>query len=273
VQQSNESTSNSKKNKPPLMSGRGLPLIMAVLSLFLIWEIAAYIWNKPYILPTVEATFVYMWKQLQTPEFVKALSASSFRLVVGYPAACFIGAALGLLAGLSKGFKSYLRSLIAILQAIPPIVWVPFFTIILGYGHLPIIIVILIASFFPMALSVMNATESVNKTHLELAMVMGANRRQLLTKVFTPETLPAVITGAQVSFGNAWRSLVSSEMVTGAAIGLGFNISSASEIANMKGVLMGIVVIGGIAVFLDLVVLEWIKRKVLRYRYVTGGNP
>jgi len=195
-----------------------------------------------------------------------------YRLAVGYPVAVLLGASLGLLAGLSKTFYAYLRSIIAILQSIPPITWVPFFVIIFQYGHMPIIAVITVASFFPMALSVMNATEGVNKTHIELAKVLGANKKQLLRKVYLPESLPFVITGAQVAFGNAWRSLIAAEMVGGASVGLGFSISYSGEIANMKGVMMGILVIGTIAIILDLVVLEWIKRKVLKYRYVSGGG-
>jgi ABC-type nitrate/sulfonate/bicarbonate transport system permease component len=61
----------------------------------------------------------------------------------------FFGGFLGLLAGLYKGFASYLRRLIAILQSIPPITWLPFLMIIYGFGHLPIIVIVTIASFFP----------------------------------------------------------------------------------------------------------------------------
>nr|WP_279538072.1 ABC transporter permease subunit [Paenibacillus turpanensis] len=194
------------------------------------------------------------------------------RLAIGYPLACLLGGVLGLMAGVSRGFAVYLRSLITILQAIPPITWLPFFVILFGFGNVPIITVITIASFFPMALSVMNATEGVNRTHLELARVMGASKRQLLTKVFAPETLPAFITGAQVSFGNSWRSMIAAEMVGGTSVGLGFAISYAGEIADMEGVIAGIIVIGAVALFLDSFLLERLKRRLLKYRYVMGGD-
>ena len=183
-----------------------------------------------------------------------------------------LGALLGLLAGISKSFSLYLRSMISILQAIPPITWVPFFVLIFGFGNLPIVLVITIASFFPMALSVMNATEGVSRTHIELARVLGANKRQLISRVYAPETMPAFVTGAQVSFGNAWRSLIASEMVGGASIGLGWSISYASEIADMEGVIASIVIIGSIAIFLDYVVLEQVKRRLLKWRYVGGDK-
>lgn len=142
----------------------------------------------------------------------------------------------------------------------------------LGFGNGPIIVVVAIASFFPTALSAMNATEGVSRTHLELARVMGASRWQLLTKVYLPEAFPSIVTGAQVAFGNAWRSLIAAEMVAGASRGLGWSISYAGEIADMKGVLVGIVVIGTIAALIDNLLLEAVKRRVLRYRTAAGGD-
>lgn len=247
------------------------PYLAAVGTLLLIWQVAAS-FLPPYLFPGVPKVFADMFQNLSDEQFLASLQDSLYRLAVGFPTACVLGGILGLLAGLSRGFAVYLRSLIAILQSIPPITWIPFLIILFGFGNIPIITVIVIASFFPMALSVMNATEGVHRTHLEVAKVLGATKGQLMKKVYFPETLPSFITGAQVAFGNAWRSLIAAEMVGGASAGLGYAIRFSGEIADMSGVLMNIVVIGTIAAFLDHVVLEQMKRRLLRWRYVAGGN-
>ncbi|CAG7644455.1 Putative aliphatic sulfonates transport permease protein SsuC [Paenibacillus solanacearum] len=273
-----QSSASASQAKPKLKSKSGsswrkvLPYVLAVGSLLAIWQIVAF-FLPSYLLPDVPDVFKRLLRSTSTPEFTDGVKSSLFRLLWGYPLACLFGALLGLIGGVSRAFAVYLRSLISILQSIPPITWVPFFAILLGFGNATIITVIVIASFFPMALSVLNATEGVNKTHLELARVLGASKGQLLTKVFAPESLPAFVTGAQVAFGNAWRSLISAEMVGGASIGLGYYSRWRGEVADMEGVLMSILVIGTIAAVLDLVLLEWLKRRLLRYRYVkTGGN-
>jgi NitT/TauT family transport system permease protein len=248
------------------------PYTAAIGSLLVIWEIASLIIGKSFILPDVAGTIPYLFRSFGNSEFTAGIYSSLYRLVIGYPIACILGALLGLIAGISRTFAIYLRSLISILQSIPPITWVPFLTLLLGFSDATIISVIIIASFFPMALSVMNGTEGVNKTHLELARVMGANKGQLLSKVFAPESLPSFVTGAQVAFGNAWRSLISAEMVGSASVGLGKYLDHQSQIANMKGVLISIIVIGCIATVIDHVVLERIKRRLLRWRYVSGGR-
>lgn len=249
-----------------------LPYLAAIGSLLAIWQVYSWILNKPFLLPGVPEVLGRLLRSFSDGDFLGGVKDSLVRLALGYPLACALGAALGLLAGVSRSFAVYLRSLISILQSIPPITWVPFFVILLGYGNATIITVITIASFFPMALSVLNATEGVNKTHLELARVFGATRRQQLTKVFAPESFPAFITGAQVAFGNAWRSLIAAEMVGGATSGLGYYSSWRGEVADMAGVMLSIVVIGTIASVIDHFVLEKLKRRLLRYRYVMGGD-
>lgn len=250
---------------------RGLPHVAAVGSILVLWQTAA--WFLPdFLLPDVTRVAQRLSKDLVNREFLVGLRHSVFRLGLGYPIACLLGTFLGLLAGLSRGFGAYLRGMISILQSVPPITWVPFLVILFGFGDVPIISVITIASFFPMALAVMNATEGTSRTHLELARVLGASRWQLLSKVYAPEALPSVVTGAQVAFGNAWRSLIAGEMVGGASAGLGWSIGYAGEIADMEGVLASIVVIGGLAAFVDHVILEQVKRRLLRWRFVPGGG-
>jgi len=246
------------------------PFLAAVATLLALLQLGN--WVNPILFPPLPSVFARLGSNLTDEKFWNSLGTSLYRLGVGYPIACVVAGFLGLVAGLYRGFALYLRRLIAILQSIPPIAWLPFLMIIFGFGDLPIILIVIIASFFPMALSVMNGTEGVVRTHLEVARVLGANKGQLLRKVYLPETFPSFITGAQVAFGNAWRSLVAGEMVGSAMIGLGFSINFAGDIADMTGVIMYIIVIGVIATILDQVVLEQLKRRLLRWRYVGGGE-
>jgi NitT/TauT family transport system permease protein len=246
------------------------PFLTAVVFLLTLLQLAH--WRTPIIIPSVYDVFERLSQSVTDPKLLSHVGTSLYRLGVGYPVAVFLGGLLGLLAGLSRGFAIFLRGLIGIMQSIPPITWLPFLMILYGIGSIPIITIVIIASFFPMALSVMNGTEGVIKTHLEVARVLGADKSQLLRKVYLPETLPSFITGAQVSFGNAWRSLIAGEMVGSAMVGLGFAIAFSGDIGDMEAVIMFIVIIGTIATILDHFVLEQIKRKLLRWRYIGGED-
>jgi len=243
------------------------PYAIAFLTILGGWQIAALIFPS-YLIPSPQRVFLRLFRELGREAFLITIARSFVRLAIGFTLACFFGLVIGLISGVWAFFRRYSRALVSIMQSVPPIAWVPLFIIILGFGDYPIILVILIAAFFPMAVSVMNAVEQVDTLHIDVARLMGASRAQLISKVYAPEVTPAIMTGAQVGFGNAWRSLIAAEMVGGVNVGLGWYINFAGEVADMVAVLAGILVIGLFSAFLDGYVLERIKRRLLKWKYV-----
>lgn len=241
--------------------------LVAIAIILFFWQVAA--WSLPdFLMPDVTTALVRLWQELNSSEFYEGLANSMSRLGIGYGIALLSGIALGLLGGTLNAVRSPLKAAIIILQSIPSIAWVPLFLILMGFGNLPIIVVVAIGAFFPTALSVMNATESVEKVHISAARVMGASRLQLLRRVYFPAVTPELITGAQLAFGNAWRALISAEMIVGFSSGLGRSLAYSGEIADMTGVMTNILVIAILAAVIDQVVLESIKHRLLRYQYL-----
>ncbi len=240
---------------------------LAVVLILFGWQVAA--WSLPdFLMPDVPVVIARLWREVQTEDFRAALLGSLGRLGIGYGSALLFGIGFGLIGAILFFFREVLKSAIIILQSIPSIAWVPLFLILMGFGNMPLIVVVAVAAFFPAALSVMNATESVQKVHVSAARVMGASRRDMLRYVYLPAVMPELITGAQLSFGNAWRALISCEMLVGFGKGLGRNLSYAGETADMVGVMASILTIAILAPLIDQLVLENLKHRLLRYQYV-----
>ncbi|PLC48657.1 ABC transporter permease [Pollutimonas subterranea] len=244
-----------------------LAMVVAIAAILLFWQIAAWI-LPDFLMPGVPAVMVRLWEDVQTAEFRSVLAGSLTRLGFGYGFALLFGIGFGLIGAVLFFFREVLKSAIIILQSIPSIAWVPLFLIMMGFGNMPIIVVIALAAFFPAALSVMNATESVQNVHVSAARVMGASRWEMLKRVYLPAVMPELITGAQLAFGNAWRALISAEMLIGFGQGLGRSLAYAGETADMIGVMANILTIAILATLIDQVILENMKRKLLRYQYV-----
>ena len=242
-------------------------MALAVVFILFMWQVVA--WLLPdFLMPDVHTVFIRLWEELQSENFRAALGGSLMRLGAGYGSALVFGIGFGLIGAVLFFFREVLKSAIIILQSIPSIAWVPIFLIMMGFGNMPIIVVVAIAAFFPAALSVMNATESVQKVHIAAARVMGASRWDLLKRVYLPAVMPELITGAQLAFGNAWRALISCEMLIGFGKGLGRSLSYAGETADMVGVMTSILAIAILAPMIDQFLLENLKHRVLRYQYV-----
>jgi len=242
-------------------------MVVAVFAILLIWQAAA--WSLPdFLMPNVPSVIARLWEDIQSGAFRSALTGSLTRLGFGYGFALLFGVGFGLVGALLFFFREVLKNAIIILQSIPSIAWVPLFLIMMGFGNMPIIVVIALSAFFPAALSVMNATESVLAVHVSAARVMGASRWDMVRRVYLPAVMPELITGAQLAFGNAWRALISAEMLIGFGQGLGRTLAYAGETADMLGVMSNILTIAILATLIDQVFLENLKRRVLRYQYV-----
>jgi NitT/TauT family transport system permease protein len=242
-------------------------MVLAVALILFGWQVAA--WTLPdFLMPDVPTVLVRLWQEIRTHEFLVSLQGSLTRLGAGYGFALLFGIGFGLIGGVLFFFREVLRSAIIILQSIPSIAWVPLFLIMMGFGNVPIIVVVALAAFFPAALSVMNATESVQKVHVSAARVMGASQWDMLKRVYLPAVMPELITGAQLAFGNAWRALISAEMLVGFGKGLGRSLAYAGETADMAGVMMNILTIAILAPLIDQLILENLRHRMLRYQYV-----
>lgn len=240
---------------------------LGIAFIFLLWQVAA--WSLPdFLMPGVPAVLARLGQELGKPVFHQSLVGTLGRLCAGYGLALLAGIGFGMLAALLFFLREVLRSAIVILQSIPSIAWVPLFLIVMGFGNAPIIVVVALSAFFPAALSVMNATESVQRVHVSAARVMGASPWGLVKRVYLPAVMPELITGAQLAFGNAWRALISAEMLVGFGKGLGRSLAYSGEIADMAGVMANIVVIAVLAALIDQLVLERLKHRLLRYQYV-----
>lgn len=248
-------------------TSKQLAMVLAIGLILLVWQIVAWILPS-YLMPGVPTVFVRIWEEIQSSTFRTAVSDSLMRLGVGWSAALVLGISFGLLSGVLYFFREVLKSAIIITQSIPSIAWVPLFLILMGFGDLPIIVVVAQAAFFPAALSVMNATENVQKVHVSAARVMGASQWDMLRRVYLPAVMPELITGAQLAFGNAWRALIAAEMLIGFGKGMGQSLAYAGETADMVGVMMNILAIGILAPIIDQLFLENLKHRVLRYQYV-----
>ncbi|AUA58070.1 Bicarbonate transport system permease protein CmpB [Achromobacter spanius] len=241
--------------------------VLGVLFILLLWQSAAFV-LPDFLMPGVPAVVERLFEDLGKQSFHQSLMGTLGRLGAGYSLALLAGIGFGLVAAVLFFFREVLRSAIVILQSIPSIAWVPLFLIVMGFGNTPIIVVVALSAFFPAALSVMNATESVQRVHVSAARVMGATRWGLVKRVYLPAVMPELITGAQLAFGNAWRALISAEMLIGFGKGLGRSLAYSGEIADMTGVMTNILVIAVLAALIDQFVLENLKHRLLRYQYV-----
>jgi ABC-type nitrate/sulfonate/bicarbonate transport system permease component len=130
-----------------------------------------------------------------------------------------IGILLGLvLAILMDRFEILYRAvypLLVISQTIPTVAIAPLLILWLGYGVLPKIVLIIVTTFFPVAVEMLTGFRATDPDMLRLMASMGASRLKVLWFVKLPNALDHFFASLRISVTYAVISAVVAEWVGG----------------------------------------------------------
>ena len=106
--------------------------------------------------------------------------------------------------------------------------------------------------------------QHIDKNWIRAALMMGAERFDVLTRVVLPASLPSIFTGLRVGLGIGWTAVIVSEMVA-VKSGLGYVLWDAYYVGRMDVVIADMVSIGILGYLSDrLIVL--VEHSVLGWR-------
>ena len=180
--------------------------------------------------------------------------SSTWRVYVGFAWGVGLGIALGLLIGLSRTFERMLDPTIQVLRNIPVTAWVPLSLVFFGIGTAPAIFLIGLGAFFPTAVNTIHGARQINITLYKAARMMGANERELVTKVILPGALPSIMTGVRLSMGIAWVLVVIAEILA-VRSGLGYLLNDSYEFFRNDVVIASMLSIGMLGYLSDRMVV------------------
>lgn len=239
------------------------PLPVAVISAITIvliivaWGLAsAYALVSPVFLPSPRQVVLALYN-LVVKGFVDAtlaehVGASLTRIFGALIASIIIGIPAGIAIGTSRIGRGILDPIVEFLRPLPPLAYLPLIIIWVGIGEASKITVIALSMLPSIILSTSAGVRAVSKDHVNAARSLGASKRQVLTEVVLPSSVPSILTGIRIALGAGWTTLVAAELVA-ATSGIGFMIQSAAQFLVTDIVIAGIIVIALIAILLEYI--------------------
>lgn len=199
-----------------------------------------------------------------------ALGNSLLRGIVGYAIAVFIGFVLGLLMNRIRYLQKNLKPLVLGIQTLPSVCWVPFAILWFGIPKTSIfssaiLFVVVVGSTFSIAISVDNAIKNVQPIYIKAALTMGADKKQLYTRVILPASLPELVSGLKQGWSFAWRALMAGEVMT-TSVGLGQTLIIGRDLADINQVMLVMIVIIIVGIAIDKCIFSVIEKKLLTKR-------
>lgn len=196
------------------MLKRNIPSIIAVGVLLVIWQVICVTEIVPsYMLPSpieVLRAFISEFPMLCKHSLI-TLQEAFLGLVFGVLIGLIMAVLMDSFGVLYKAFYP----LLVITQTIPSVAIAPLLVLWFGYETLPKVILIILTTFFPVTVGVLNGFRSADKDAVNLLRSMGATKPQIFRYIKFPSALPQFFAGLRIATAYSVVGAVISEWLGG----------------------------------------------------------
>lgn len=245
------------------MPKRNLPSVAAVAALLFIWQLVC----------SLELVPSFM---LPSPIEVMQAFVSEFPLLIENSVITLQEAFIGLFLGVSVGFavavlmdtfgllyKAFYPLLI-ITQTIPSVAIAPLLVLWFGYEMTPKIVLIVISTFFPVTVGLLDGFRSADKDAIGLLRSMGANQIKVFRYIKFPSALPQLFSGLRIAAAYSVVGAVISEWLGGFG-GLGVYMTRVKKAFAFDKMFAVIFLISAISLAL-MALVGFAEKKCMPYR-------
>lgn len=237
-----------------------LPICVFVF-LILLWQVVAMIINAYYIVPSPIKVVEAIW-QYRELLFLVHLPYTLTVTVLGLAISIVLGIFLAVIMDANTNVEKALYPVIVTSQTIPITALAPLFILWFGYGITSKVVVCVIMTFFPVAISVHDGFKSTKREYIELMQSFGASKIEIFKKLKIMSALPYFFAALKMAIPISIIGAAIGEWL-GAQKGLGYFSKRMLTQLNGAGVFAPVVVLTFIAIIL-VVIVNVIERKVLK---------
>ena len=255
-----------------------LPPLLAVVIVLTGWQLLVWLQiTSDYKLPSPSATwdsFRLLWLR---GELFDVIWTSVSRALVGFVFALAIGTPLGLIVARVWYIRAAVRPILAGLQSLPSVAWVPAAVLGLGLNDSMMYAVILLGAVPSIANGLIAGVEQIPPLYLRAGRTIGATGLRSMRHIVLPAALPSYVAGLKQGWAFSWRSLMAAEIIASSpdlGLGLGQLLENGRNNADMPGVFLGIILILVVGIAIDLLIFCPAERYILRSRgLLVDGGP
>ena len=238
----------------PIARSRFLMIAVAVfVGLGLAWWAATGLeWVKPIFLPSPGSVAAQIAKLAADGTLWVDLTASAYRISVGFLIASALSIPIGVLIGSFRSWEAAIEPLVDFIRYMPVVAFVPLSILWAGTGDTQKFLIIFIGTFFQQVLMIMDNVKRVPADFIGLGRTLGLPDRKILTRIVVPSALPGIWDTLRISLGWAWTWLVLAELVA-ATSGLGYRITVSQRYFQTNTIIGYILLLGVLGLITDQV--------------------
>jgi len=211
------------------------------------------------LLPPFSEVMAAMARLIIDPGLYVHAAASLMREIAGLSLAVVVGVGLGIVMAWYAPVRILVNPLVRCIYPMPKSALIPVMIMWLGLGHLAKIGLIFMGCLLPIIVSSYNAARGVETVLIWSAQNAGASRREILTEIVLPASMPEILSGVRTALALSFVLLVSSEFLM-AREGLGYMIAFLGEGGIYDAMFATVLLVSGIGFAADRAYLAFTRR-------------
>jgi ABC-type nitrate/sulfonate/bicarbonate transport system permease component len=238
--------------------------------LLMLWQLSAmYLVTSP-TWPTVTRIFEAWFENIADGTLAFHLLATFWRQMLGYGLAVLLGITLGLAMGYFRPLYNLFEPLVEALRPIPGPAYLPILVLFVGIGSEMKVVLILIASLFPILLNSYSGVRSIDRVQFDTARTLGLTTGQTLRELVLPAASPQILTGMRISLAISLILAILGEMIV-SNDGLGYFVLLSQRTFRVPDMYAGIFTLAIFGYALNRVFLL-IEARLIRWHHESSGR-
>jgi len=244
--------------------------LLLIVLLLLLWQLSAlYVVQTP-TWPPVTDIFAAWYANVADGTLVWHLLATLWRQMLGYVLAAAAGIGLGLAMGYFRPLYNLFEPLVEVLRPIPGPAYLPVLVLFVGIGHEMKVVLVMVASFFPILLNTYSGVRSIDRVQFDTARTLGLTTLQTFRELVLPAASPQILTGMRISLAISLILAILGEMIV-STDGLGYYTLLAQRTFKIPDMYAGIFMMALFGYVLNRLFLLF-ESRIIRWHIESTGR-
>ena len=171
-------------------------LLLSFVTAMIVWYLLSLNPQTARSFPNVVKVIQSLPVMIERGVFWQDIGSSLISVTAGFAIGFVLSLPVAILMAWYAPVRNIIEPWIQFIRNIPPLAYVPLVVISAGVGRKPQIIVITIATFLIMTVTIYQGVINVDETLIKAARVLGATDKDIFFRVIAPATLPFIITAS-----------------------------------------------------------------------------
>lgn len=232
---------------------------------FVLWEVAANLnWIDPFIFSQPSRMIDACVKMAADGTLWVHIGITLWETVVGFVLGTVFGTLIAILLWWNHFISDVTEPYLVVLNSLPKTALAPIIIVWIGNNMTSIIATALMTSIIVTIMTVLGGFLSIDGDKIKLIQTFGGTKRQVLTKVILPASIPTMINALKINVGLSFVGVIVGEFLVAQA-GLGYLIVYGSQVFKLDWVMLSVIILAVLAaVMYQFIVM--LERKFMKWR-------